>query len=74
MYNFIQRISDLQEFQFILEACAGGQVIQESISKTSNLQTTILQNAEEWSLIKKLIRWWSLNKPLFAECMVHLCK
>lgn len=35
MFNFIQRISNLQEFQFILEACAGGQVTQESISKTS---------------------------------------
>lgn len=53
MFNFIQRISNLQEFQFILEACAGGQVTQESISKTSNVQTTILQNAEDWSSIKK---------------------
>lgn len=38
MCNFAQRISSLQELQFSLEACAGGEVTQESSSNPGNLQ------------------------------------
>lgn len=45
--QIIQRISSLQEFQFSSEACAGGEVTQESSSNPRNLWTTVFQSAKE---------------------------
>lgn len=68
MCNFTQRISSVQEFQFGLETCAGGEVTQESSSNPGNLQLPsfkVLKN-EIWVKNQNMIQL-SLNKLLFEE-------